>query len=170
MSNNLNVLVLDFIKKEVFMNKKELLLKTVFCCMACDGEIADSEISLVKKLTLQSNSFGDVDVEQMLNSYVEAINQNGLLFISQYIQEIKDAEFTDEEALNLISLALKTIEADENIEYSEVRFFKKIRSQLKISDKKILNILPDKEDFLLPDIVEDDYNAFQTQTFSLITL
>jgi len=161
---------LDFIKKEVFMNKKELLLKTVFCCMACDGEIADSEISLVKKLTLQSNSFGDVDVEQMLNSYVEAINQNGLLFISQYIQEIKDAEFTDEEALNLISLALKTIEADENIEYSEVRFFKKIRSQLKISDKKILNILPDKEDFLLPDIVEDDYNAFQTQTFSLITL
>jgi len=161
---------LDFIKKEVFMNKKELLLKTVFCCMACDGEIADSEISLVKKLTLQSNSFGDVDVEQMLNSYVEAINQNGLLFISQYIQEIKDAEFTDEEALNLISLAIKTIEADENIEYSEVRFFKKIRSQLKISDKKILNILPDKEDFLLPDIVEDDYNAFQTQTFSLITL
>jgi len=161
---------LDFIKKEVFMNKKELLLKTVFCCMACDGEIADSEISLVKKLTLQSNSFGDVDVEQMLNSYVEAINQNGLLFISQYIQEIKDTEFTDEEALNLISLALKTIEADENIEYSEVRFFKKIRSQLKISDKKILNILPDKEDFLLPDIVEDDYNAFQTQTFSLITL
>lgn len=152
------------------MNKKELLLKTVFCCMACDGEIADSEISLVKKLTLQSNSFGDVDVEQMLNSYVEAINQNGLLFISQYIQEIKDTEFTDEEALNLISLAIKTIEADENIEYSEIRFFKKIRSQLKISDKKILNILPDKEDFLLPDIVEDDYNAFQTQTFSLITL
>ena len=152
------------------MNKKELLLKTVFCCMACDGEIADSEISLVKKLTLQSNSFGEVDVEQMLNSYVEAINQNGLLFISQYIQEIKDTEFTDEEALNLISLAIKTIEADENIEYSEIRFFKKIRSQLKISDKKILNILPDKEDFLLPDIVEDDYNAFQTQTFSLITL
>lgn len=138
--------------------------------MACDGEIADSEISLVKKLTLQSNSFGDVDVEQMLNSYVEAINQNGLLFISQYIQEIKDAEFTDDEALNLISLAIKTIEADDNIEYSEVRFFKKIRSQLKISDSKILNILPDKEDFLLPDIVEDDYNAFQTQTFSLITL
>lgn len=138
--------------------------------MACDGEIADSEISLVKKLTLQSNSFGDVDVEQMLNSYVEAINQNGLLFISQYIQEIKDAEFTDDEALNLISLAIKTIEADDNIEYSEVRFFKKIRSQLKISDNKILNILPDKEDSLLPDIVEDDYNAFQTQTFSLITL
>lgn len=137
--------------------------------MACDGEIAESEIKLVKDLTLHSVSFSDIEVETVLNKYVENINRNGQLFISQYLQEIKDAEFTDDEALNLIDLAIKTIEADENIEYSEIRFFKKIRSQLDVSDKKILNMLPDKEDFLLPDIIEDDYNIFQKQTFSMIT-
>ena len=137
--------------------------------MACDGEIAESEIKLVKDLTLHSVSFSDIEVETVLNKYVENINRNGQLFISQYLQEIKDAELTDDEALNLIDLAIKTIEADENIEYSEIRFFKKIRSQLDVSDKKILNMLPDKEDFLLPDIIEDDYNIFQKQTFSMIT-
>lgn len=152
------------------MNKDELLLKTVFCCMACDGEIAESEIKLVKDLILHSVSFSSIEVEKLLNEYIENINKNGQLFISQYLHEVRDTELTDEEALNLIGLAIKTIEADENIEYSEIRFFKKIRSQLDISDKKILNSFPNKEDFLLPDIVEDEYNIFQKQAFSLITL
>lgn len=138
--------------------------------MACDGEIAESEIKLVKDLTLHSVSFSGIEVETVLNKYVENINNSGQLFITQYLQEIQDAGFTDDEALNLIDLAIKTIEADENIEYSEVRFFKKIRSQLNVSDQKILNMFPDKEDYLLPDIIEDDYNIFQTQTFSLIKL
>jgi len=30
--------------------KKELFLKTAFSCMACDGEIANEEINLVKSL------------------------------------------------------------------------------------------------------------------------
>ena len=152
------------------MNKDELLLKTVFCCMACDGEIAESEIKLVKDLILHSVSFSSIEVEKLLNEYIENINKHGQLFISQYLHEVRDTELTDEEALNLIGLAIKTIEADENIEYSEIRFFKKIRSQLDISDKKILNSFPNKEDFLLPDIVEDEYNIFQKQAFSLITL
>ena len=152
------------------MNKDELLLKTVFCCMACDGEIAESEIKLVKDLILHSVSFSSIEVEKLLNEYIENINKNGQLFISQYLHEVRDTELTDEEALNLIGLAIKTIEADENIEHSEIRFFKKIRSQLDISDKKILNSFPNKEDFLLPDIVEDEYNIFQKQAFSLITL
>ena len=54
------------------------------------------------------------------------------------------------------------------IEYSEISFFKRIRSKLKVSDEKLLDIFKDEtlfekfpevepEDFLLPDIkVNDD--------------
>lgn len=54
--------------------------------------------------------------------------------------------------LLLVSLAIKAIEADNRIEYAEVKFFKKIRSRLSVSDEAILAEHPDKEDFLLPDI------------------
>ena len=145
------------------MNKNELLLKTIFCCMACDGEIAESEIKLVKDVTLQSNSLAGIDVELILNGYIEAINQDGQSFISQYLKEVKEIELTDDEAVNLIDLAIKTIEADENIEYSEVSFFKKIRSLLKVSDEKILSVLPDKEDYLLPDIIEPDFSIWNNK-------
>ena len=56
------------------------------------------------------------------------------------------------EQLLLVSLAIKAIEADNRIEYAEVKFFKKIRSRLTVSDEAILAEHPDKEDFLLPDI------------------
>ena len=35
-------------------------------------------------------------------------------------------------------------------------FFKKIRKNLAISDETILEALPDKEDYLLPDIADND--------------
>ena len=92
------------------MNKNELLLKTIFCCMACDGEIADSEIQLAKNLTQLSDSFGAIDVEALLNSYVEAINQDGQLFISQYLKEVKETYLTDEEAIKLIDFAISVAE------------------------------------------------------------
>ena len=38
------------------MMSNELLLKTAFCCMACDGEIAQAEVELVKKYGLDADS------------------------------------------------------------------------------------------------------------------
>ena len=74
------------------MTKEVLYLKTIFCCIACDGDVATEEVDI------------------------------------------------------------KAIEADNRIEYAEVKFFKKIRSRLTISDEAILAEHPNKEDFLLPDI------------------
>ena len=61
-------------------------------------------------------------------------------------------ELTEEEQLLLIALSIKMIEADSRIEYSEVKFFKKIRARLSVSDEQILEQHPNKEDFLLPDV------------------
>ena len=35
------------------MTKEELYLKTIFCCIACDGDIATEEVDMVK-----DSSFG----------------------------------------------------------------------------------------------------------------
>lgn len=151
------------------MKTNELILKTAFCCMACDGEIAKEEINLVKRISEQSALFADLDVEKVLNSYINLINEQGKAFLSDYIKEIADANLSTQEELQLVKIAIQTIEADENIEYSEVSFFKRIRAKLNISDDEILAELPDKEDYLMPDIIvpdDVDFNiAFENISF-----
>lgn len=136
------------------MTTSELLLKTAFCCMACDGEIAPEEIQLVKKITEQSELFSNLDVEKELNAFIAQINEQGKAFLVNYIQEVANASLTPQEELQLVKIAIQTIEADENVEYSEVSFFKRIRAKLNISDDEILAELPDKDDYLMPDIID----------------
>lgn len=132
--------------------KNELYLKTVFACMVCDGDIAPEEIAVVKELAEKADLFSNFDVENKLNDYVSQINQQGRVFLTTYLNDIANAELTEKEEMQIISIAIQTIEADNKIEYSEVSFFKKIRQRLNVSDETILATFPDKEDYLLPDI------------------
>ena len=134
------------------MNTQELYLKTIFCCMACDGDIANEEIALVHDITSKQDVFDGMDVNAVINGYVVSINANGALFLKQYLKELSSQELSNEEQKMIVDFALQTIFADNRIEYSEVKFFKKIRSRLSITDEDILANHPDVEDFLLPDI------------------
>ena len=134
------------------MNIQELYLKTIFCCMACDGDIANEEVALVHDITSKQDAFDGKDVNAVINGYVASINANGALFLKQYLKELSSQELSNEEQKMIVDFALQTIFADNRIEYSEVKFFKKIRSRLSITDEEILANHPDVEDFLLPDI------------------
>lgn len=120
--------------------------------MACDGDIATEEIELIKEyVAVHPDLFADIDIEQTLNIYINAINRSGAHFLMAYIDELAND--------TLIRLAISIIEADKNIEYSEVSFFKRIRTQFRtLSDEQILNILPGREIFMLPDNNEDKYD------------
>lgn len=155
------------------MNISEIYLLTAFACSACDGDIAPEEVTLVKNWSEKSNIFGNLDVETKLNDYVKAINNNGNRFLREYLQNLKNAEFSKEEQIEIVRIAIEMIEADGQILYSEVKFFKKIRPCLSITDEEILDVMPDKEDFLLPDIKTtdlffDDEIQFEEINFSNI--
>lgn len=138
------------------MKINELFLKTLFCCSACDGDIAPEEISLVKEIISKNTLFEDINIEETLNGYVEEINQKGTEFLKEFLSELSTLNISEEDQLTLVNLAIKMIEADNQILYSEVKFFKKIRKNLSISDEKILMAFPEAEDYLLPDIIRDD--------------
>ena len=139
--------------------KNELYLRTAFACMACDGDIAMEEIAVVKELADKANLFSNFDVESKLNDYVSQINQHGKVFLTTYLNDIANAKLTEKEEMQIVGIAIQTIEADNKIEYSEISFFKKIRQRLNVSDETILAEFPDKEDYLLPDIkMREDFN------------
>lgn len=50
------------------MTTAEIYLKTIFCCMACDGNIAPEEIELVRSLAAELPVLGTLDVENLLNT------------------------------------------------------------------------------------------------------
>jgi uncharacterized tellurite resistance protein B-like protein len=135
----------------------KLLLKTAFCCMAADGNIDSREIYFIKSLCEKSPLFSNFNFQEEINLLVGKINSGGKSFIQYYFNLLKDAHLTEEEELTLIDFAIQTINADEQIEYSEIKFFKNIRHRLNISDEKILDRFPDIELYLEDDIITDGY-------------
>jgi len=135
----------------------KLLLKTAFCCMAADGKIDNREISLIKSLCEKSPFFTNFNFQEEINLLVGKINSGGKAFIQYYFDLLKEAKLTEQEELTLIDFAIKTINADEQIEYSEIKFFKNIRHRLNVSDDKILAHFPDIELYLEDDIITDGY-------------
>lgn len=125
--------------------------------MACDGDIAKEEIALVNDITFKQKAFRDMNVEATINDYVASINEKGALFLKQYLKELESRNLSTEEQMTIVDLAIQTIYADSKVDYSEVKFFKKIRCRLSLTDEQILAKHPDVEDFLLPDInvIED---------------
>ena len=138
------------------MKTEELYLKTIFCCMSCDGEIAEEEIEMVKNFCSNDDTFKEIEVEKVLNLWIKEINSEGVVFLKKYLNDLASVNLSKEEELKIVDYAIKIIEADNKIEYSEIKFFKKIRATLAVSDENILAMHPDKEDYLLPDICEVD--------------
>lgn len=135
----------------------KLLLKTAFCCMASDGNIDKREIVLIKTMCGNSPLFKDFNFQEEINYLVNKINTRGKEFISYYFDLLGKSTLSEKEELTLIDFAIQTIKADEQIEYSEIKFFKNIRHRLKVSDKNILAVFPDIEQFLEEDIVSDSF-------------
>lgn len=143
------------------MDRTELYLKTAFCCMACDGEIAPEEMEKIKNLP----HFKEMDLQKMLSEYLLQLQKEGNRFLKKYLDEVKSSALTEEEECELASIAIQTIEVDKSIEYNEVAFFKKIRKRLKSTDERLLTTIPENpdvidqispEDYLLPDITDED--------------
>jgi len=147
---------------------KELYLKTAFCCMACDGDIAEEEVSLIKDYTTKTSLFENLDVEKLLNDYISLINATGISFLNSYLKELKSEKLSTEQEIQIMKIAINMIEADNIIQYSEIKFFKRIRSCLSISDDIIAEEFPDKEDYFLPDIEQQEYEFFLDTAFSFI--
>ncbi len=105
--------------------------------MASDGHIDDREIALIKSMCEKSPLFKDFNFQEEINFLVNKINTRGKEFISYYFDLLDKTTLTEKEELTLIDFAIQTIKADEQIEYSEIKFFKNIRHRLKVNDEKI---------------------------------
>jgi hypothetical protein len=138
--------------------------------MACDGEIAKEELVQLKAFSEQEHLFGSINIDEEYNKCLVLLKQLGNDFVKSYLQLIGDVEFAEEEKLKLLEVAAKTILADNKVEYSEIKFFKKIFYKLNIDENIVLSSLRMIEDFWLERDLSDcftDENYFANIDFSL---
>lgn len=137
--------------------------------MACDGDIDDKEVQLVKDYVKNSSLFDNLEVEKLMNEYIASINSIGVTFLKSYLKELREEEMTTEQEIQIMKIAIEMIEIDEEVRYSEVKFFKQIYACLNVADEVIEKEFPDKEDYFLPDIVQQEYEFIMDSEFSAIS-
>ena len=126
---------------------------------------------LDKRTWYQDKLFNDMDTEGILMRGLMKLISEAVCFYKTTLMKIATEDLNEKEQLLLVSLVFNAIEADNRIEYSEVKFFKKIRSRLSISDETILGKFPNKEDFLLPDLKVAELPMWDENTyFNQITI
>ena len=97
--------------------KHELFLKTIFCCMTSDGEVAEDEINFIKSITNESNLVPNLNVQILIEQYVREFNSSPKDFLLNYLSELQNSNLKKTDELKVIELAIKTIESDNIIKY-----------------------------------------------------
>ena len=76
---------------------QELYLKTIFCCMTSDGEVAAEEVNLIKSITDASNLFSNLNVQSLIEKYVQEFNSSSKDFLMNYLAELEKTSLDKEE-------------------------------------------------------------------------
>lgn len=153
------------------MKQNELLLRTAFACMSCDGDIATEEVDMIKQMSKEKQYFGDIDIDKELDELVNEINLIGKGFLKQYLITLAEQTLTEDEELKVADVAVQTIRADNVIQYSEIKFFKVLRSNLKVvSDETLLEKIEGIDENYLAQDIRADYLQMYDDYFNTIEL
>lgn len=118
---------------------KQILFKTAFCCMACDGKIQPEEVEELKIMDKKTSYFEDVDLSKELEHLVAQFSSKGKKTIEELFQQLKDVELNTVQELLLLEVALRIAYADKEFDPNEENFIRFLRSKLKVHDETILD-------------------------------
>lgn len=133
-------------KTEAFQN---LLLKSAITVMACDGSIDDSEIAEIKNMADNEIYFMGFDIEKPFAEILQDIKKNGKQAINEYLNELSRYDLNPKQELLLIEVLIRTIESDNKIEESEVKFLQMVKSKLDVSEETIIAQFPQQMKYLI---------------------
>jgi uncharacterized tellurite resistance protein B-like protein len=142
---------------------KKILIKGAFSVMACDGEIAESEVTEMKEMLSNSPYFDGMDYDLELKNAFNDIKANGVKSIEGFFNQLNIIELSERQEIQLLEVLVRIVEADGKIDDSELYFMHKIKSTLKqLSDEKIIINFPRHIDILM-DLSRFESHSFETK-------
>lgn len=128
---------------------KNFLFKSAVMAMACDGDIAETEIQEIKSIVANEIYFMGYDFEVPLKINIENLKNNGNSAINEYLQEIGPNKLTEKQEILLIEVLLRIIEADNNVQTNELKFLQMTKARLKVDEQTLILKFPKHIDSLL---------------------
>jgi uncharacterized tellurite resistance protein B-like protein len=128
---------------------KDFLFKSAVMAMACDGDIAETEIEEIKTIVANEIYFMGYDIEEPLKLNIDNIKANGKDAINQYLLEIETNDLNEHQEILLIEVVLRIIEADNDVQSSELKFLQMAKAKLKIDEQTLIVKFPQQIDHLL---------------------
>ncbi len=103
------------------------------------------------------------------NKCLDILKEIGSNFINSYFQAITTIDLNEKEKLEIIDIAVRTILADNKVEYSEIKFFKSLVSSLDIDKDLLIKSVPNIEDYWLEEDLSgrSDYQFFDNSELSI---
>ena len=128
---------------------KDFLFKSAVMAMACDGDIAETEIEEIKTIVANEIYFMGYDYEKPLKDNIDKIKANGKGTINEYLQEIENNNLNEHQEILLIEVLLRIIEADNDVQTSELKFLQMAKAKLKVDEQTLIVKFPKQIDYLL---------------------
>lgn len=128
---------------------KSFLFRSAVIAMACDGEIAESEIKTIKGLANDEIFFLGLDYEDLLQKNVNEIKLTGKLAINNYLAELASIQLNNRQESQLIEVLLAVINADNTAEESELKFLHLVKSRLKMDQETLIVQFPNNIEQLM---------------------
>lgn len=122
------------------MEQKELqklLLETVICSIACDGDIDDREIAELHKMIDNAPYFKGLKVDDFLDDMLQSVKSDGRAFLRNYFDQLKKSELSPLQELLVLEVVLRIIHADERLDNNEITFLKLVRTNFNVHDEII---------------------------------
>lgn len=145
-------------KTEAFQN---FLLRSAISVMACDGSIDESEIKEIKNMVDNEIYFMGFDIDEPFEKSLSYIKHHGKNAINEYLNELSQLNLKEKQELILIEVLIRTIESDDKIEDSEVKFLQMVKSKLTITDETIIAQFPKQMKYLID---FQNYGSYQEFT------
>ena len=89
------------------------------------------------------------DYEETLKNNIQNIKTNGKTAINQYLQEIETNNLNEHQEILLIEVLLRIIEADNDVQTSEIKFLQLAKAKLKVDEQTLIVKFPNHIDHLL---------------------
>ena len=116
---------------------RKLLFKVAFCTMACDGRIAEREISEIKLMDRKASFFDDIDLSSELDQLIKEFRDKGIKVIEELFQTLRTNKLTAIQELLVLEVSLRIMNADEVHDENEIKFLHLLRSKLELHDETI---------------------------------
>ena len=133
-------------------------LRLAYGCMACDGEIAVSELSCLRSIAVQMGK-PSAEVASSLSTIRNEFETDAADMVNAAKRRLAELELSIDESITLMDLLVQLVEADGKIHPSEHQYVRDVVATLNLDRKTLRKAHPEWREYLAEGFRSSDFES-----------